>query len=336
MKMLSTEKERLTTRYMVRNDEFNVKNSASADENESVDVVDYAFTKVLHDRDQQHRKQSAQRPHTHQNDIKIIKRSNPLLVPSQRNAPASPQYSLPPSTPSEKTTTLATHLWTTSIDRKIARFQFPRKKSEPNGEIKDRSKFVRCSSIARLFGNTYSTQQPLQQMTQQQHQHKDDTHSTTTTTTATTNLVNTRPTKCERFKKRTENQIDNVLATGTDHNGNHRSPTTIDHKDFCADEKDLSGRAFRSLTKSLGRLWRRSHSVEISPPDPEYKVLYLGNVLTGWAKGEFPKKNIYHFFLLIRITQNGNFSNSLRLHVDTFENNKNIFTTIYSRNNKFY
>lgn len=293
--MLSIEKDRLTTRYMVRNDEFNVKNSASADdENESVDVVDYAFTKVVHDRDQQHRKQSAQRPLPTQIDEKFIKRTIPLLVPSQRNAPPSPQYSLSTSASSEKTTTLATHIWTTSIDRKIARFQFPRKKSEPNCEIKDRPKFVRCSSIARLFGNTYSTQQPLQQLSQQQQQqHKDDSRSTSTTTGATTNLVNkTRPSKCERFKKRTENQIDNVVAAATDHNGNHRTPTTLDHKDFCSDEKDLGGRAFRSLTKSLGRLWRRSHSVEISPPDPEYKVLYLGNVLTGWAKGEFPK-NIY-------------------------------------------
>lgn len=33
-------------------------------------------------------------------------------------------------------------------------------------------------------------------------------------------------------------------------------------------------------------IWRRSNSVEISTPDPEYKVFYLGNVLTGWAKGE--------------------------------------------------
>lgn len=69
----------------------------------------------------------------------------------------------------------------------------------------------------------------------------------------------------------------------------------------CAEELSLRGshlnlmshnsdirtlRALRSLTKGLGKLLRRrTDSVEISPPDPEYKVSYLGNVLTGWAKG---------------------------------------------------
>lgn len=285
MKMLAIEKDRLTTRYMAHNDEFNVKkNATDADEQDSIDVVDYAFTKVALDRDQSNRKPNASRI----SDDKICsKRMNPLLVPHQRNV-QSPQYSLPPATTTgEKTATLATQLLTASIDRKIVRFQFPRKKSEPICVTKERPKFVRCSSIARLFGNTYSTQQSMQvqqqqQMQQQKQQNKDDTTSPTTTTTM--NSANKgRPTKCERFKKRTENQIENIVVTG-----NHRSLTSIDSKDFCAhDEKDLSGRAFRSLSKSLGRLWRRSHSVEISPPDPEYKVLYLGNVLTGWAKGKF-------------------------------------------------
>jgi len=48
----------------------------------------------------------------------------------------------------------------------------------------------------------------------------------------------------------------------------------------------LSSKAIRTLTRSLGKLWRRTHSVDISTPDPEFKVSYLGNVLTGWAKGE--------------------------------------------------
>lgn len=323
-KAMAIEKDRLmSTRYMVRNDEFNVKSvSASADENESVDVVDYAFTKVVQDREQQHiRKQSALRTLTQQIDDKSIKRTNPLLVPNQRNAA---QYSLPPSTPSEKSPTLASHLWTSSIEGKIARFQFPRKKSEPNCAIKERPKFVKCSSIARLFGNTYSTQQSLpplnqqQQQQQQKVQHKDDTHSTSATATAMT-AIKGRPPKCERFKKRTENQIENIVAAGSDHNGNRHSQTTIDSKDFCTDEKDLSGRALRSLSKSLGRLWRRSHSVEISPPDPEYKVLYLGNVLTGWAKGEsgfvpnqkqiFCETRLGHFSILLDDIA----------HVDTFE-----------------
>ncbi|XP_049305044.1 uncharacterized protein LOC105228533 [Bactrocera dorsalis] len=50
---------------------------------------------------------------------------------------------------------------------------------------------------------------------------------------------------------------------------------------------ELGSKTMRTLSRSLGRLWgKRLHSVDISTPDPEYKVSYLGNVLTGWAKGE--------------------------------------------------
>uniref|UniRef100_A0A1A9X203 PID domain-containing protein n=1 Tax=Glossina brevipalpis TaxID=37001 RepID=A0A1A9X203_9MUSC len=50
---------------------------------------------------------------------------------------------------------------------------------------------------------------------------------------------------------------------------------------------DLGIKAIRTLSRGLSKLfWRRTHSVNISSPDPEYKVSYLGNVLTGWAKGE--------------------------------------------------
>lgn len=37
----------------------------------------------------------------------------------------------------------------------------------------------------------------------------------------------------------------------------------------------------------LGKLWRR-RSVTITEYDPCYKVVYLGNVLTGIAKGTLP------------------------------------------------
>lgn len=43
----------------------------------------------------------------------------------------------------------------------------------------------------------------------------------------------------------------------------------------------------RILRTLLSRLkLRRSASVNISEPDPSFKVAYLGNVITGWAKGE--------------------------------------------------
>ncbi|RXG73383.1 Protein FAM43A [Armadillidium vulgare] len=37
---------------------------------------------------------------------------------------------------------------------------------------------------------------------------------------------------------------------------------------------------------NLKKLWRRKKSVDITEYDPTYKVTYLGNVLTGWAKGD--------------------------------------------------
>ncbi|XP_021934268.1 uncharacterized protein LOC110836884 isoform X2 [Zootermopsis nevadensis] len=49
--------------------------------------------------------------------------------------------------------------------------------------------------------------------------------------------------------------------------------------------KDFRQRTLRSLKLSLGKLWKR-RSVTITEYDPTYKVAYLGNVLTGWAKGE--------------------------------------------------
>ena len=32
--------------------------------------------------------------------------------------------------------------------------------------------------------------------------------------------------------------------------------------------------------------WKKKRSAIISDVDPQYRVTYLGNVLTGWAKGE--------------------------------------------------
>ncbi|KAK5646224.1 hypothetical protein RI129_004688 [Pyrocoelia pectoralis] len=48
--------------------------------------------------------------------------------------------------------------------------------------------------------------------------------------------------------------------------------------------KDRGKRVLRSLLNRL-RL-RRSASIDISEPDPSFKVAYLGNVVTGWAKGD--------------------------------------------------
>lgn len=49
--------------------------------------------------------------------------------------------------------------------------------------------------------------------------------------------------------------------------------------------KDFRERTLRSIKAGLGKLWKR-RSINITDYDPSYKVAYLGNVLTGWAKGE--------------------------------------------------
>ncbi|KOB77927.1 Uncharacterized protein OBRU01_01448 [Operophtera brumata] len=53
-----------------------------------------------------------------------------------------------------------------------------------------------------------------------------------------------------------------------------------------ASGKDFTTRAIGKLSRGLGKLLRRTNSVRISDPDPVYKVAYLGNVLTGWARGK--------------------------------------------------
>lgn len=154
---------------------------------------------------------------------------------------------------------------------------------------KDKPKFVRCVSIARLFGNAYSTHQ--QHMSGQKN-------DATSSSVKPKNLFKNRNTnvtnksKLERFKNRPESQIDHMGGTDcVDFCKSDKLPI----EDFC-DEKDLGARAFRTISKGIGLIWRRSYSVEISTPDPEYKVFYLGNVLTGWAKGKFSSFSIFFFF----------------------------------------
>ena len=51
--------------------------------------------------------------------------------------------------------------------------------------------------------------------------------------------------------------------------------------------KEFGQKTLRSLKRGLGRLWRRQRgNASITEYDPSYKVAYLGNVLTGWAKGK--------------------------------------------------
>lgn len=61
----------------------------------------------------------------------------------------------------------------------------------------------------------------------------------------------------------------------------------VDEQNGPAASKEFGQKTFRSLKRGLGRLWRRHRgNASITEYDPCYKVAYLGNVLTGWAKGK--------------------------------------------------
>lgn len=66
---------------------------------------------------------------------------------------------------------------------------------------------------------------------------------------------------------------------------------------FCAigdpllegDDLDFKERTMHTLRVGIRKIWKRG-SATITEADPTYKVAYLGNVLTGWAKGMKLKK----------------------------------------------
>lgn len=195
-------------------------------------------------------------------------------------------------------------------------FNVTRKRSDPSAvqqsnciTTKEKPKFVRCVSIARLFGNAYNTHQ--HHMSRQKADAAAKCKSGILFKNRNGHVAATNKLKIERFKNRSESQIDQsdggvdctdfcktdtataaaaaAVAAAAAQAAAQAAAAGDDNKklpieDFC-DEKDLSARAFRTISKGLGLIWRRSYSVEISTPDPEYKVFYLGNVLTGWAKG---------------------------------------------------
>lgn len=176
-------------------------------------------------------------------------------------------------------------------------FNIRRKKSDsafqkPNLTVKEKPKLVKSVSIARIFGNAYSTQ------SQQQLHHMPQNKNSIVTSIKSKHLLANRfengvnRTGAERFKHRSETQIDHMAESQQD---SHKAMESLPIGDFY-DEKDLSARAIRTLSKGISLIWRRSYSVEISTPDPEYKVYYLGNVLTGWAKGMFDAKILKYSF----------------------------------------
>lgn len=142
-------------------------------------------------------------------------------------------------------------------------FHFPlRKKSESEEKSQQKPRLIKSSSIARLFGNTYSTAAKKSS----EHPPLKKSHSVS-----------------EKFTNRGSEEEFVLRVSDLS-----ASTTSLMIDGGVTMEKPGNGNKIKTITKGLGKLLRRNHSsVEISPPDPEYKVLYLGNVLTGWAKGEF-------------------------------------------------
>lgn len=183
-----------------------------------------------------------------------------------------------------------------------------RKRSEPLKAV-IRPKFVKSASIARLLGNNYSTattnssangtstQVQADKSGDQEHQVQKVRALVGEAQEEVKKTVRRR----EKFQK-CEDEEQEEASTVAEESERKVSFSSTE----CADDLSIRGshlnlmshnsdirklRAIRSLTKGIGKLLRRrTDSVDISPPDPEYKVCYLGNVLTGWAKGKIRKE----------------------------------------------
>ncbi len=176
----------------------------------------------------------------------------------RNNQPKSPQASI-------KTSVYGDSELQTAVKSHISNlFHFPlRKKVDGDEKSSHKPRLIKSSSIARLFGNTYNT---TSKKSNNEHPHFKKSHSVS-----------------EKFTNR-ESEEEFVLRVSD----LSASTTSLMTDGGVTMEKPVNGNKIKTITKGLGKLLRRNHSsVEISAPDPEYKVLYLGNVLTGWAKGEF-------------------------------------------------
>ncbi|KAH8311634.1 hypothetical protein KR044_007299 [Drosophila immigrans] len=157
----------------------------------------------------------------------------------------------------------------------------------PIGTPPRQHKFVKSSSIARLLGNTYNARK-----FERQEQKRLANEASGKFHTFSGRQRGAGP-YLERFKRMSKEdgdvagsdetvQVTNVVTLTTD-SRDLQYGSRQEHVGRSEDQ--LSAKAMRTLTRGLGKLWwKRTHSVDISTPDPEYKVSYLGNVLTGWAK----------------------------------------------------
>ena len=150
-------------------------------------------------------------------------------------------------------------------------------------------KFVKSSSISRLLGNTYNAKK-YEKEEKKLNAGKFNTYG-----------GRRRPSGpyLERFKRYAKDDADVgtpavvLIEKTTATNNDALDSEMLALEQFQEPHSDdLGSKAIRTITRGLGKLWwRRTHSVDISSPDPEFKVSYLGNVLTGWAKGKCIAKN---------------------------------------------
>lgn len=177
----------------------------------------------------------------------------------------------------------------------------PQDPAQNNG---NHHKFVKAASIARLLGNTYNTKKFEKELAAAGGGGSGGGRDVKTKfNTFSGGRRKTNAPYMERFKKYCKEEEDlpdiGSCCHGSGGGGRSLSSMTslsVSNKDVATlnleslqndNNKDLSAKAFRTISRGLGKLWwKRTHSVDISNPDPEFKVSYLGNVLTGWAKGE--------------------------------------------------
>lgn len=175
----------------------------------------------------------------------------------------------------------------------------------PIGTPPRQKKFVKSSSIARLLGNTYNAKKYEKEENKLASDKKFNTFGGRRRSSGAS---------LERFKRYAKEEGDNVTASDKSpltsstpvipvigQKKDKSKGDTLDRHLLALEHfqeshnGDFGSKAMRTISRGLGKLWwRRTHSIDISSPDPEFKVSYLGNVLTGWAKG----KNRFLLFLL--------------------------------------
>lgn len=151
---------------------------------------------------------------------------------------------------------------------KLQLFKFyQRKRSDPTCDRitnqQKKPKFTKSITIAKLFGNNYNPKNAIIDAKNK-------------------NILTSKPPlhKNEKFYKADTESGSNLRNEDTQ----SLSESTVSINDTY---RHHHTKPFKTLSRSFGKLLRRNYSsVDISIPDPEYKVSYLGNVLTGWARGK--------------------------------------------------